>query len=511
MVIVASESHDVQLNLRDFDFEQDLLLDLVVYPDPKGSYINNLNSTYGLQGFTNLGSNTSEDVQLESGTDLTDLSELDRIFNSLRDKQSVKKDDEIKSKKLKNFITSKRVTKKLVKFKNGVSSANVLKVSKLLTGTDIKNYPELIANIDPQGHTVWTIPDSYDPTKPFDPEANPFYESIEGQEPPLDEWDSWFKSKLWDFGQYLFENEAYTKTTAALEGFASWSNDYLGQDNAFGALSGALAGIAGKAKNAFSKDGINQIAQEAGLTIAGHSRGPRKFKLLVLKKSTLAKLNKGLRKTAYTPFKAKSELKRPKVISELHELLFTQDAQLQYFVAFFSKVGTDGTTSQISADEFNYAYYFYTDKFKFKPVKKVQTTVNYGAFKTQVALNTPEGTTEFSFEVSQDLELTLWRIITKLGLGISEAGVSSNLATSLVENTYTNLHLVLPCESTIGTEGDPKVLVNHFILEDVKFSNINELPFAHNGAQLKSQVKGICSKIYLYHRQDLDTLLKWLH
>ena len=105
MVIVASESHDVQLNLRDFDFEQDLLLDLVVYPDPKGSYINNLNSTYSLQGFTNLGSNTSKDIQLDSGTDLTDLSELDRIFNSLRDKQSVKKDDEIKSKKLKNFIT----------------------------------------------------------------------------------------------------------------------------------------------------------------------------------------------------------------------------------------------------------------------------------------------------------------------------------------------------------------------------------------------------------------------
>lgn len=214
------------------------------------------------------------------------------------------------------------------------------------------------------------------------------------------------------------------------------------------------------------------------------------------------------------------------ISKELCDLVTSPDFQSQFFIAFFTvQTSLKGKEIQLSLSEgqpkpindttytSHYNYYFYTNKFKTKPAKRKQETLQYGAFKVKKTTNTVEGGNEFSFEVIEDIYLSLRNAILDQGLGSSLIrGTFSNRTTTPIQyeesdvtKLYTNLHILLPNQSNIkaGT-----MEVHHFILQDIQFTKVSSLKFDHsNTDNSKATISGICRKILLCS-EDLETLYK---
>lgn len=206
---------------------------------------------------------------------------------------------------------------------------------------------------------------------------------------------------------------------------------------------------------------------------------------------------------------------------ELCDLILSPDFQTQYFIAFFTEQESpDKPETQLKIDEKvvdiskidgsvilsnKYNYYFYTNKFKTTPAKRKQTDLQYGAFKVKKATNTVEGNNNFSFEVEEDLSLTLRRFILEQGLGvfIGSDYYANNYIRPL--NGRMSLHILLP-ETTVIEENN--MLVHHFILQDIQFTKVSSLKFDHGSTNNSTAtISGICRKILLCH-EDLTALGK---
>lgn len=212
--------------------------------------------------------------------------------------------------------------------------------------------------------------------------------------------------------------------------------------------------------------------------------------------------------------------------SLIHEITTNLDAQLQYYLAYFTKVSdgvetlmniyikttnsenvlTDVVDDKNLNAEFDnkYYYYFYTDSFDFKPVKKTESNLQYGAYKTSTALNYPSGKNEFSFSIPADLELTFYYFITRNGLGLNTSlGVPSNSKLTVAKDVV-NLNFVFNQQQSNPDLENFKI--DRFVLRDVKFSDIKDLSFNYKGDQSKLNVRGIYNKLSWYHNENLREL-----
>lgn len=210
----------------------------------------------------------------------------------------------------------------------------------------------------------------------------------------------------------------------------------------------------------------------------------------------------------------------------LHDIVTHQDFQTQYYLAYFTKIvngeeslmkiyikTTDKTDTieDVTLDknlnatfDNQYYYYFYTDSFDFKPVKKVNTNIQYGYQKANFALDTPEGKNTFSFNIPADLELTFWNFITRNGLGVnSDEAYYSNNIKNPVNDGYINLNFIFN-QQTGDLTTTKNILVDRFVLENINFNSIKNLEFTHTFKQMKLGVSGVYNKLKWYHNQPLS-------
>lgn len=188
----------------------------------------------------------------------------------------------------------------------------------------------------------------------------------------------------------------------------------------------------------------------------------------------------------------------------LREIIRSQDAQLQNFIAYFSIETDKGETPlelETPTKGNKYFYYFYTNGFEINPVRKNSVSFSYGAYKTSFSLNQPDSNTEFSFSLPLDIELSFWKFI-------SEKGLSVNLEKSIfsTENNYdkkVNLNFIL-VEAPFSDSDE--VLVNKFTLENVKFFQTSSLAFQHSfgSTPLQNNIKGVYRRLKWHHNLKLD-------
>lgn len=153
-----------------------------------------------------------------------------------------------------------------------------------------------------------------------------------------------------------------------------------------------------------------------------------------------------------------------------------------------------------------YPYFFYMDEINFKPAKNQTVDLTYGAYKTKVQMQKPEGKNTFSFVVANDISLTLYRSVKDSSLGASDRG----LAFATVQNTLASgvpINLAVIISSGVFKEDSKNcVRVQKFVLEDIKFSSINELPFSHKDGQSKSKIEGIYKRCLWYPNYKVGEL-----
>ena len=190
---------------------------------------------------------------------------------------------------------------------------------------------------------------------------------------------------------------------------------------------------------------------------------------------------------------------------QIAAIIRAHDAQMQRFIAFFTV--RDGDTRyllpmQTASGDGKYHYYFYTNGFDLSPVKKASTSFSYGAFKTTVSLDKPDGNTNISFSVPADLELSFWRFVEEKGLGINvEQGYYSTEATA-PEGEAVDINFIL--SETLDPEKPEDIRVNLFVAENVKFSQISNIAFQMAaGGPLKHAVKGVFRRLKWYHHLPL--------
>lgn len=236
-----------------------------------------------------------------------------------------------------------------------------------------------------------------------------------------------------------------------------------------------------------------------------------------------------------TPFKSQST---STIHRYLKNIITSLDAQLQYFITYFTSIDKEGTesllnlyipTNNVNEDlsiknnnsseiDNKYYYFFYTNNFSFNPVKKATSTFNYSNIEITTPLVKPEGKNEFSFNLTSDLELTFWRFVTRNGLSYNpKYGYFSNTQKS-PSNKSVNLHFLLLEQmdnefansdfynnKRITFDVD-NTFVNHFILKDVQFSGIDSLKFSQSFGQMKFNVKGIYNKLIWHHNEKISNL-----
>ena len=123
--------------------------------------------------------------------------------------------------------------------------------------------------------------------------------------------------------------------------------------------------------------------------------------------------------------------KRP-TLYEFGEVIRALDFQTQEFVAFFSlgddyKARLDIPLSKPEESDLKYYYYFYTNSFEFTPVKKTKTELKYGHYKTSIPLLAGDGNSNFSFKVTADIGLTMWKYLLQSGLGFTNEAFSNDI------------------------------------------------------------------------------------
>lgn len=199
--------------------------------------------------------------------------------------------------------------------------------------------------------------------------------------------------------------------------------------------------------------------------------------------------------------------KNAKSDSLICNIIKSTDAMLHYYVSYFFTLDGDNkehilklktpTSASIKDDNkfgYNYFYYFYTDGFEVKPIKKSTTDFNYGFYKTEVALKSPNNDTNFSFSLPHDLEMSFWNFVQEKQLGINLAnGVISN---DLSRDQVVNLAFILPRSSEDDT-------VEKFVLENVKFTETSSVDFNQEKKQLTANIKGIYKRLKWYHKYKL--------
>lgn len=214
--------------------------------------------------------------------------------------------------------------------------------------------------------------------------------------------------------------------------------------------------------------------------------------------------------------------------SLIHDIIINTDFQMQYYLAYFTKVVNDeeslvklyiktaenntvieDVTKSINSKskmDNTYYYFFYTDKFNFKPIKKSTANLQYGAFKTVTALNNPDGKNVFSFNVASDLELTFWEFMNRNGLGINTSKSYFSNDTKKPIKDRINLNFVMNQSwgySQLTSIQYPTKIedmkVNKFVLEDVEFSELKNLNFTQSFSQMKLNVSGTYKKLKWYH------------
>ncbi len=199
--------------------------------------------------------------------------------------------------------------------------------------------------------------------------------------------------------------------------------------------------------------------------------------------------------------------KNAKSDSLICNIIKSTDALLHYYVSYFFtldgdnnehilklKTPTSATIKDNNKFGYNYFYYFYTDGFEVKPIKKSTTDFNYGFYKTEVALKSPNNDTNFSFSLPHDLEMSFWNFVQEKQLGVNLAnGVISN---NLARDQIINLAFILPRSSEDGT-------VEKFVLENVKFTETSSIDFNQEKKQLTANIKGIYKRLKWYHEYKL--------
>ena len=153
-----------------------------------------------------------------------------------------------------------------------------------------------------------------------------------------------------------------------------------------------------------------------------------------------------------------------------------------------------------------YPYFFYMDEINFKPAKNQMVDLTYGAYKTKVQMQKPEGKNTFSFVVANDISLTLYRSVKDSSLGASDRGLAfATVQNTLASSVPINLAVIIS-SGVFKEDGKTCVRVQKFVLEDIKFSSINELPFSHKDGQSKSKIEGIYKRCLWYPNYKVGEL-----
>lgn len=209
----------------------------------------------------------------------------------------------------------------------------------------------------------------------------------------------------------------------------------------------------------------------------------------------------------------------------LHGMITALDAQMQYFIAYFSTVyeGKEkllklNTPDSTENTEYPYFYYFYTNNFNFQPVKKAMTDFNYGVYKTSAALDKTDTNSTFSFDLPLDIQLSFWQFVMKNGLGVNTASGIYSTKTFYEEssNRRINLNFIVPQAAgpLNPSETKDKLLtknnykVNQFVLENVYFTNVGALNFQQSFGQMKTSIKGIYKRLKWHHNKLLSSFEK---
>lgn len=180
--------------------------------------------------------------------------------------------------------------------------------------------------------------------------------------------------------------------------------------------------------------------------------------------------------------------------NELCEIVDSLDAFTGYYTAWFSN--SEGNPIKLNITEnLKYYYYFYLDEFKFKPVKKTQTSIQYGAYKTSANLWKPDGKNTFDITIVPDVTVAFWKYVMNENLGADT--INGILANSIQgpKNKKVDLNIIFPRMQNEEKLKRNIFLFNHFILKDIRYTNISAINFNYKLEQLKLQTSGICSHI----------------
>lgn len=357
----------------------------------------------------------------------------------------------------------------------------------------------------------------------------------------IDEWNESWQNGVSAVSSFVNAAQAYTGSNSLLSSTASAVNQVGGS------ISSALSTVSTAAKSSASQVS-SQLGRLSGKGLA-HLKGFTEFKNTyknnkdpLVKTETKTENDDGVEDLTKTKTKTEVKLKTinlktstvfeatdnredfketnlddPKYVVNTYKnaksdslicnIIKSTDAMLHYYVSYFFTLDGDNkehilklktpTSASIKDDNkfgYNYFYYFYTDGFEVKPIKKSTTDFNYGFYKTEVALKSPNNDTNFSFSLPHDLEMSFWNFVQEKQLGINLAnGVISN---DLSRDQVVNLAFILPRSSEDDT-------VEKFVLENVKFTETSSVDFNQEKKQLTANIKGIYKRLKWYHKYKL--------
>lgn len=206
------------------------------------------------------------------------------------------------------------------------------------------------------------------------------------------------------------------------------------------------------------------------------------------------------------------------------------DAQLQYFIIWFTEKNDEGkdVLVQIESPVKNgdgtarHYYYFYISEVSFKPYSISTTQLKYGPLQTSSRiLSKVKNGNEFSIKTSLDIGLSFYNFISEkcMGFNWEEGLLSSTVRGNSYQTESLNtdssevklkkskidLHIIIPSKTLV--DGNNKnIFVNHFVLKDIRFSDLDKIPFGHSAAQVNSNIKGIYRKAILIQNEKLGSV-----
>lgn len=206
------------------------------------------------------------------------------------------------------------------------------------------------------------------------------------------------------------------------------------------------------------------------------------------------------------------------------------DAQLQYFIIWFTEKDDDGNDVLVQIESpvkngdgtARHYYYFYISDVSFKPYSISTTQLKYGPLQTSSRiLSKVKNGNEFSIKTSLDIGLSFYNFISEKCMGFNwEEGLLSStvrgnsyqtesLNTDSAEvnlkKSKIDLHIIIPSK-TLVDGSNKNIFVNHFVLKDIQFSDLDKIPFGHSASQVNSNIKGIYRKAILIQNEKLGSV-----